>query len=37
MIHLDTNIAVAHDATLVSHNTKHYANIPNLRLEDWLT
>lgn len=28
--------AVARDATLVTHNTAHFAGIPGLRLEDWL-
>ncbi len=29
--------AIAHDAALVTHNTRHYAHIASLRLEDWLT
>ena len=29
--------ALVYDLTLVTHNTKDYQNIPNLRLEDWLT
>jgi tRNA(fMet)-specific endonuclease VapC len=28
--------AVAHGATLVTHNTSHYENIQRLQLEDWL-
>ncbi|MFO0822480.1 MAG: type II toxin-antitoxin system VapC family toxin [Gemmataceae bacterium] len=28
-------IALAHDATLVTRNTKDYAGIPNLRIENW--
>lgn len=30
-------IAVANDATLVTHNLKHFENIDGLLLEDWLT
>jgi tRNA(fMet)-specific endonuclease VapC len=29
-------IALVHDLTLVTHNTRDFQNIPNLRLEDWL-
>jgi tRNA(fMet)-specific endonuclease VapC len=29
-------VALTHDLTLVTHNTQHFQNIPNLRLEDWL-
>jgi len=29
-------VARAHDLTLVTHNTQHFQNIPNLRLDDWL-
>ena len=29
-------MALAHDLTLVTHNTKHFAAIPSLRLADWL-
>jgi tRNA(fMet)-specific endonuclease VapC len=29
-------VAVAHDLTLVTHNTKHFQVIPGLRLVDWL-
>jgi tRNA(fMet)-specific endonuclease VapC len=28
--------ALVHDLTLVTHNTKDYANIPGLRLDDWI-
>jgi tRNA(fMet)-specific endonuclease VapC len=28
--------ALAHDLTLVTHNTKDFANIPGLRVEDWI-
>lgn len=30
-------IALVHDLTLVTNNTKDFKNIPGLRLEDWLT
>ena len=30
-------VALHHDLTLVTHNTADFRNIPNLRLEDWLT
>jgi tRNA(fMet)-specific endonuclease VapC len=29
--------ALIHDLTLVTHNTSDFRNIPNLRLEDWIT
>ncbi|MBI5653412.1 MAG: hypothetical protein HZC40_23650 [Chloroflexi bacterium] len=29
-------VAIANNATLVTHNLKHYENIEGLRLEDWL-
>ena len=29
-------IARSHSATLVTHNTKDFENIPDLKLEDWL-
>jgi len=28
--------ALVHDLTLVTHNTRDFQNIPDLRLEDWL-
>lgn len=28
--------ALAHNLTLVTHNTRDYANVPGLRLQDWL-
>lgn len=28
--------ALANDLTLVTHNTKDFANIPGLRVEDWI-
>lgn len=28
--------ALVYDLTLVTHNTKDFENIPNLRIEDWL-
>lgn len=30
-------VALAHDLTLVTHNTADFQNIPGLALEDWLT
>ena len=30
------SVALAHDLTLVTHNTRDFQNIPGLRLEDWL-
>jgi len=30
------SVALAHDLTLVTHNTVDFRHIPNLRLEDWL-
>ena len=32
---LIASIAVAHDATLVTNNTKEFSRVRNLRLEDW--
>lgn len=29
--------ALVYDLTLVTHNTAHFKNIPELRVEDWLT
>jgi tRNA(fMet)-specific endonuclease VapC len=29
-------VALEHDLTLVTHNTKHFTPIPGLRIEDWL-
>ena len=29
------SITIAHDFTLISHNTKHFSRIKNLKLEDW--
>lgn len=29
-------VALTHDLALVTHNTKHFEVIPNLRIEDWL-
>jgi tRNA(fMet)-specific endonuclease VapC len=34
---LIASVALVHDLTLVTHNTTDFQNIPNLRLEDWLT
>ncbi len=34
---LIASVALAHNLTLVTHNTVDYRNIPGLRLEDWLT
>jgi tRNA(fMet)-specific endonuclease VapC len=33
---LIASVALAHDLTLVTHNTAHFQNIPGLHLEDWL-
>jgi tRNA(fMet)-specific endonuclease VapC len=30
-------VALVHDFTLVSNNSKHFEGVPNLRLEDWLS
>jgi tRNA(fMet)-specific endonuclease VapC len=29
-------VALAHDLTLVTHNTRDYQYVPGLRIEDWL-
>lgn len=29
-------VAIEHDLTLVTHNTRDFENIPGVRLEDWL-
>ena len=34
---LIASVAIAHDLTLVTHNTAHFIHIPSLRLDDWLT
>jgi tRNA(fMet)-specific endonuclease VapC len=31
------SVALVHNLTLVTHNTSDYREIPDLRLEDWLT
>ncbi|WP_333874182.1 hypothetical protein [Methylobacter sp.] len=31
-----TAIAVAHNLTVVTHNTREFARVPGLKLEDWL-
>jgi tRNA(fMet)-specific endonuclease VapC len=33
---LIASVALAHDLTLVTHNTQHFQAIPDLQLEDWL-
>jgi tRNA(fMet)-specific endonuclease VapC len=33
---LNASVAVIHNLTMVTHNTKDYANIPGLVLADWL-
>jgi len=34
---LIASVALVHNLTLVTHNTADFQNIPNLRIEDWLT
>ena len=34
---LIASVALAHNLTLVTHNTVDYRNVPGLRLDDWLT
>src|SRR6266550_2097111 len=34
---LIASVALVHNLTLVTHNTADFQNIPNLRLDDWLT
>jgi tRNA(fMet)-specific endonuclease VapC len=34
---LIASVALVHNLTLVTNNTADFQNIPNLRLEDWLT
>lgn len=29
-------VSLNHDLTLVTHNVRHFASIPGLRIEDWL-
>lgn len=29
-------VALAHEATLITHNTRHFEHIPGLQLADWL-
>ena len=31
------SVALVYDLTLVTHNTTDFKNIPDLRLDDWLT
>ncbi len=31
------SVALVHDCTLVTHNTKDFQNVPGLRLENWLS
>jgi predicted nucleic acid-binding protein len=33
---LNASVALVNNVTMVTHNTKDYANIPGLTLEDWL-
>ena len=34
---LIASVALVHNLTMVTHNTKDHQNIPGLRLDDWLT
>jgi tRNA(fMet)-specific endonuclease VapC len=34
---LIASVALVYDLTLVTHNTAHFQNIPDVRLDDWLT
>lgn len=29
--------ALVHDLTLVTHNSKHFAGVPDLTIEDWVS
>jgi tRNA(fMet)-specific endonuclease VapC len=31
------SIALRHNASLVTHNQRHFQRVPNLTLEDWLS
>lgn len=33
---LNASVALLHDYTLVTHNTKDYVNVPGLKTQDWL-
>ena len=33
---LNASVALTHNLTLVTHNTKDYVNIPGLTLDDWI-
>ena len=35
MDYLIASIALAHDLVLVTHNTREFARVPGLRMEDW--
>lgn len=32
---LIASISLAHDATLITHNTSEFSHVPNLQIEDW--
>ena len=36
LLPLIASVALVHNLTMVTHNTKDYQNIPGLRLDDWL-